>query len=48
MQRFATVVELERALQSFKHRYYQQWLVAKHDYRTPLQARMMLTLEPAA
>ncbi len=35
------------ALQSFKHRCNQRWLVSKHDYVTPSQARTLLTLESA-
>ncbi len=48
VQHFETVDELERGLQAFKQRYNQQWLVSKHDYRTPHQTRAMLALEPAA
>jgi transposase InsO family protein len=48
VQHFETVDELERGLQAFKRRYNQQWLVSKHDYRTPQQARALLALESAA
>ena len=43
-----TMTELERGPHPFTQRYNQQWLVSKHDYRTPHQARAMLALEPAA
>ena len=48
VQHFETVAELERGLQAFKQRHNQQWLVSKHDYRTPQQARALLALESAA
>ena len=48
VQHFETVAELERGLQVFKQRYNEQWLVSKHDYRTPQQARALLVLESAA
>ncbi len=32
VQHFETVEDLQQALQSFKHRYNQRWLVSKHDY----------------
>ena len=48
VQHFETVDEMERGLQALKQRYNQQWLVAKHDYRTPQHPRAMLALGPAA
>ena len=48
VQHFETVEDLQQALQSFKHRYNQRWLVSKHDYVTPNQARALLALESAA
>ena len=48
VQHFGTVAELERGLQVFKQRYNEQWLVSKHDYRTPQQAHAMLELQSAA
>ncbi len=48
VQHFETVEDLQQALQSFKLRYNQRWLVSKHDYVTPSQARTLLTLESAA
>ncbi len=48
VERFETVEELRQALQSFRRRYNQQWLVSKHGYCTPAATRAMLTLESAA
>ncbi|MXX37866.1 MAG: DDE-type integrase/transposase/recombinase [Gemmatimonadetes bacterium] len=36
---FATVEELRRALIEFKQRYNQQWLLQRHNYKTPAQVR---------
>jgi putative transposase len=36
---FATVVELIEALRQFQRRYNEQWLIGRHGYRTPSQAR---------
>lgn len=36
---FATVEELRRALIEFKQRYNQQWLLQRHNYKTPTQVR---------
>jgi transposase InsO family protein len=36
---FATVVELAQALREFRRRYNEQWLIERHGYRTPSQAR---------
>jgi putative transposase len=36
---FATVEELVEALREFRRRYNEQWLIARHGYRTPSQAR---------
>jgi transposase InsO family protein len=37
---FATVAELAEALRMFKRIYNEQWLVERHGYRTPHQARL--------
>ena len=37
---FATVAELIEALREFKRRYNQQWLIERHGFRTPSQARL--------
>jgi len=37
---FTTVAELDEALRQFKRRYNEQWLIERHGYRTPLQARL--------
>lgn len=36
---FATVAELVEALREFRRRYNEQWLIERHGYRTPSQAR---------
>jgi len=36
---FDTVEELRRALIEFKHRYNERWIIQRHGYRTPAQAR---------
>jgi transposase InsO family protein len=36
---FATVAELAEALREFKRNYNQQWLIERHGFRTPAQAR---------
>jgi transposase InsO family protein len=36
---FATVAELAEALREFKRTYNQQWLIERHGFRTPAQAR---------
>jgi hypothetical protein len=37
---FATVAELVEALWEFKRQYNEQWLIARHGFRTPSQARL--------
>lgn len=39
-QHFATVAELVEALREFKRRHNEQWLVERHGFRTPCQARV--------
>ena len=39
VRHFATVAELVEALREFKRRYNEQWLIERHGYRTPSQAR---------
>jgi transposase InsO family protein len=48
VQPFATVAELLEALQAFKDAYNHSWLVTKHQYRTPAQARLALSTDQAA
>jgi len=36
---FATIEELRQALIAFKHQYYQQWILPRHDYKTPAIVR---------
>lgn len=45
---FATVEELRLALLEFKDKYNRQWLVEKHDYRTPAQVRAAFQSEQVA
>jgi hypothetical protein len=39
VQSFATVAALVQALREFKRLYNEQWLVERHGFRTPSQAR---------
>ena len=39
VRHFATVAELVEALREFRRRYNEQWLIERHGYRTPSQAR---------
>jgi transposase InsO family protein len=39
VRHFATVAQLVEALQEFKRRYNEQWLIERHGFRTPAQAR---------
>jgi transposase InsO family protein len=49
LQWFATLAELNAALQAFRERYNREWLVQRHGYRTPAAVRAELaTLKPAA
>ena len=43
VRHFATVVELIEALEEFKRRYNEQWLIERHGYRPPAQVRHDLT-----
>jgi hypothetical protein len=36
---FATVADLVEALREFRRRYNEHWLIERHGYRTPSQAR---------
>jgi transposase InsO family protein len=45
---FQTVEELRLALLEFKQRYNREWLVERHDYATPRQARQRLLACPLA
>jgi transposase InsO family protein len=45
---FATVEELRLALLAFKERYNREWLMERHGYATPQQARRKLLACPAA
>ncbi|NJO34686.1 MAG: hypothetical protein HC869_17715 [Rhodospirillales bacterium] len=48
VQTFATVEELNAALQAFKERYNREWLIARLGYRSPAQVRQAFALTPAA
>jgi hypothetical protein len=43
VRHFATVVELVEALREFKRVYNEQWLIERHGFRTPSQARQART-----
>jgi transposase InsO family protein len=40
VRRFATVAELTEALREFRRRYNREWLIERHAYRSPSQARI--------
>jgi transposase InsO family protein len=42
LRRFATIAELQEALQAFRERYNHEWLVQQHGYRTPAAVRAAL------
>ena len=46
VRHFATVAELVEALREFKRRYNEQWLIERHGFRTPAQARASHTRSP--
>jgi putative transposase len=37
---FATIAELVEALRQFRRQYNEQWLIERHGYRSPSQARL--------
>jgi hypothetical protein len=39
IRHFATVAELTEALREFRRRYNREWLIERHGFRTPSQAR---------
>ena len=45
---FHTVEELRRALAEFRERYNRRWIVQRHNYLTPQQARQQLLALGAA
>ena len=48
MRTFRTVEELRQALAEFRVRYNQRWIVQRHNYLTPQQARQQLLALGAA
>jgi putative transposase len=46
VRHFATVAELVEALREFRRRYNEQWLIERHGFRTPAQARASHTRSP--
>jgi hypothetical protein len=42
VRHFATVAQLVEALREFRRRYNEQWLIERHGYRTPSEARLDL------
>ena len=40
VRHFATVDELVEAVREFKRTYNEQWLIERHGFRTPSQARL--------
>jgi putative transposase len=45
---FATIEELRLALLEFKEKYNRQWLLERHQYRTPAQVRAAFEAEAVA
>ena len=48
MKSFATIEELRQALIEFKHVYSEQWILQRHDYKTPAQVRQEKRQTPYA
>jgi len=48
LRRFATVEELNAALQDFKERYNREWLIQRHGWVSPTEHRMRLAATEAA
>jgi putative transposase len=48
IERFETLDELRTAVRRFGRTYNQQWLIERHDYRTPIEARDHLRAQAAA
>ena len=45
IRRFRDLAELREALNEFRHRYNQHWIVQRLGYRTPAQARRDFAVE---
>ncbi|CAM3073526.1 Integrase catalytic domain-containing protein [Corallococcus soli] len=48
MHSFATVEELRQALREWAHRYNEHWLLERHHFLSPSQARRELMQKQAA
>jgi len=48
IERFDTLDELQQAVRRFGRTYNQHWLIERHDYRTPIEAREHLRAQVAA
>ena len=46
LRKFSSIQELNEALHRFKELFNSSWLVVKHNYLTPSQARAKLTQTP--
>jgi putative transposase len=47
IERFDTLEDLRQAVRRFGRTYNQQWLIERHDYRTPIEARQHLRAKAA-
>ena len=47
IERFDTHEQLRAAVRSFARRYNEHWLLERHGYRTPIEARQHLLAQPA-
>ena len=48
IERFETLDELRTAVRAFGRTYNQHWLIERHGYRTPIEAREHLRTQAAA
>ncbi len=44
---FASLSEAKRIIGEFIERYNREWMIERHDYKTPIEARLQLTREAA-
>ncbi len=47
LNRFASLSEAKRIIGEFIERYNREWMIERHDYKTPIEARLQLTREAA-
>jgi transposase InsO family protein len=47
LHRFASLSEAQAIIEAFIRRYNSEWMIERHDYRTPVEARIQLTRKVA-